>query len=423
MAVRDTNTKRVNVNREVRVPLQNGTIPANASASTAKYPMNISDTILDNPNTYLGATSYPFYPVNSISDNFTLSIAGDWTNKIKTGDPIEIKRGNVRNFYTIQNVNFDTVNSLLTLFSARDNVASLDTFIGASGYPYPSSDTSVLLNKRLEDPNVREMLVRSFDYRMNPTDADFFSLNVSWEIDPKVKATRLRWRSVPRNQNVSNVAYSVITQGIYSQIPTATVNSTSGRSAEIQLTGVTAGSNILVTGVNVLQQGGNYLTAPTVTIDSTYQVGLTAAEVSTQLTLANKGRIDYIRVLNGGSGYTGASVSVSGSVLSDDATAEAIIVDGTIQNILVTYPGHGYIGATVSITPTGTGGTGAVATANVDLYSDWVYEDIMTTEKKKTITGFKTNVPYEIQIIASSDEHFRGLAHYSDSYTFEYTKK
>lgn len=423
MSVRDTNTKRVNVSREVRVPLQTGAIPSTASAS--KYPMNISDVIINNPNDYLGATAYPFYPLLSLSQDYKLEITGDWNYKLKTGDPIEIKRGNIRNFYTVQNAVFDSTSNstLVTLFSARESAFSLDSFIGASGYPQPSSDTLLLLNKRIENPNNRENLVKSFDYRMNPATEDFLTLNVSWEIDPKVKVTKIRWRSVPRNENISNVSYTVTTQGLYSQIPTAVINSDTGRSAEIRLTGATAGLNILVTGVTVVQQGGNYLTPPSVVIDSTYLVGLTAAAVTASLNLANKGRIDYIRVLDGGSGYTGASVSVSGSTLSDNAVATAIISDGSIKNIIVTYPGHSYVGATVSITPTGTGGTGASAKANIDLYSDWVYEENMFAEKKKTISGFKVNVPYEIQIIASTDEYFRGLLHYSDSYYFQYSKK
>jgi len=425
MSVRDTNTRRVNINREVRVPLQTGAIPSTASASTSKYPMNISDVIIDNPNDYLGATAYPLYPLLSISQDYKLEIAGDWNYKIKTGDPIEIKRGNIKNFYTTQNAIFDSTSNstLVTLFSSREIASSLDSFIGASGYPQPSPDSLLLLNKRIENPNTRQNLVKSFDYRMNPTTGESFSLNILWEIDPKVKVTKLRWRSIPRNENLSDVSYTVTTQGLYSQIPTAIVNSNTGRSAEIRLTGVTAGSDILVTGVVIVQQGGNYLTAPDVVIDSTYQVGLTAASVTASLNLSNKGRVDYIRVLDGGSGYTGASVSISGSVLSDDAEATAIVTDGSIQNIIVTYPGHGYIGATVSITPTGTGGSGASAIANVDLYSEWVYEENLFTEKKKTIDGFKVNVPYEIQILASTDEHFRGLLSYSDSYNFQYNKK
>jgi hypothetical protein len=425
MAVKNTNTKRVNVKKDVRVPLQSGSTPEGVLSSFAKYPMNISDSIIDNPNNYLGATSQTFYSVISINDNFALEINGDWTFKLKSGDPIEVKRGNIRNFYTIQNIEFDSNsgNSILTFFSTREDVLPLDPFIGASGYPYASLDSYVLLNKRLENPNKRDSLLRDFTYKMNYTSDDNFSLDVSWNIDPDVKVTKLRWRSVPRVDNYSNLAFSVSTQGLYSQIPDATVVSNSGRSTLLRLTGVTAGSDILVNGVNIVQQGGGYLTAPSVLIDDTYQVGLTAAEVTATLTLLNNGRVDYIRVLDGGSGYTGASVSVIGSLSSDEAVAEAIIENGVIQDIRVTYQGHDYIGATVSILPSGTGGTGASAKANIDLYSEWVYEDSIYTEKKKTITGFKTNIPYEIQIIVSTDEYFRGLVHYTDSYTFQYEKK
>jgi hypothetical protein len=47
--------------------------------------MNISDSIIDNPNNYLGATSQTFYSVISINDNFALEINGDWTFKLKSG--------------------------------------------------------------------------------------------------------------------------------------------------------------------------------------------------------------------------------------------------------------------------------------------------------------------------------------------------
>jgi hypothetical protein len=425
MAVKNTNTKRVNIKKDVRVPLQSGSSPEGVPSSSAKYPMNIADSAIDNPNDYLGATSQAFYSIISINDKFSLEINGNWNFKLKSGDPIEVKRGNIRNFYTIQNIEFDSNsgNSILTFFSTREDVLPLDSFIGASGYPYASSDSYVLLNKRLENPNKRDSLLRDFVFKMNYTNDDTFSLDTSWDIDPEVKATRLRWRSIPRVDNYSNLSFLVSTQGLYSQIPEATVISDSGRSSLLRLTGATAGSNILVNGVDIIQQGGGYLTAPYVSIDDTYQVGLTAAQVTSSLTLLNNGRVDYIRVIDGGSGYTGASVSVSGSLTSDDALAEAIIENGIIRDIRVTYQGHGYTGATVSVLPTGTGGTGASLKANIDLYSEWVYEDVIYTEKKKTITGFKTNIPYEIQIIVSADEYFRGLVHYTDSFTFQYEKK
>ena len=243
MAVKNTNTKRVNVKKDVRVPLQSGTIPNGVSSSSAKYPMNISDSIIDNPNDYLGATSQSFYPVISIDDKFKLEVSGDWNFKLKSGDPIEVKRGNIRNFYTIQNIEFDSNsgNSLLTFFSTREDILRLDSFIGASGYPYASSDSYVLLNKRLENPNNRDYLLRDFVYKMNYTENDNFSLDISWDIDPDVKATRLRWRSVPRVDNYSNLSFSVSTQGLYSQIPNASIISDSGRSASIKLTNVPSG--------------------------------------------------------------------------------------------------------------------------------------------------------------------------------------
>jgi hypothetical protein len=76
----------------------------------------------------------------------------------------------------------------------------------------------------------------------------------------------------------------------------------------------------------------------------------------------------------------------------------------------------------VSITPTGTGGTGAFAIANVDLYSQWVYESPLYTEKTFTLSGLKYNVPYEVEILVSPDKNFRGILNYSSPVSFFYLK-
>jgi hypothetical protein len=312
----------------------------------------------------------------------------------------------------------------------------------------------------------------------------------NWLVDPSISKTRIRWRSVPRNQNISQLSFNVTTTGLYSQVPTAEVTSTSGRMAEIQLTSTLTGVNLAsggtgyttasvqlsggggtgagltysissgsitglslttggtgytslptvvimgngtgasaeidevsVTGVTILQQGGNYLSVPTVTVDNTYQTGLTGAVIGVGLTILNGGRVDYIRVTDGGTGYTGASVSITGG--TTDATATAEINDGTLSNIVLNTQGYGYGPTlpTVTITPTGTGGTGASAIANVDLYSAWVYEDPSNYDVfSKTINGFKYNVPYEIEILASEDENFRGLMRYGNLLSFQYYK-
>jgi hypothetical protein len=315
---------------------------------------------------------------------------------------------------------------------------------------------------------------------------DGFNATVYWDIDPSVSVTRIRWRSLPRNTTSSSLYFSVTTQGYYSRIPTATLISNTGRSGQVQLSGavnsvavasggtgystayaiasggggtgasfsvsissgsisginVTAGgtgyssvptiqvygngtggsasvSVMRVTGATALQQGGNYLTGPTVSVDSTYLTG-TVAVIGSTVSIANQGKIDYIRVVNGGTGYTGASVSISGG--SSNATAVAEITGGVITNIRLTSQGYGYTASSVTITPTGASGSGASAIANIDLYSQWVYESPETSNKSKTISGLKYNIPYEIEILVSQDELFRGVLKYSDPLFFQYYK-
>jgi len=77
---------------------------------------------------------------------------------------------------------------------------------------------------------------------------------------------------------------------------------------------------------------------------------------------AMEGRISFVRVTAGGSGYTQAAVNIGGG--GTGAQAQAIISNGTVIGIAVTSPGSGYgaVGTTVPVTIAGDG-TGAAATA------------------------------------------------------------
>ena len=485
MAVKNTNIVNVDLNRSINSAIQTGNLPSGASVS--KYPIHKADVSLGNPNVIGGPTAYPKYPMNTLTEGYVIGLTGDFRDKILTGDPLTVGRGSVRSPYTVKNTiyNPSTNQTTLSLFSTRETVKPLDSFVGASGYPVPSPDAFLILNSETEISDRIPSLLKSFDYKLYLASTDTFSLLVNWEIDPSVKATRLRWRSLPRQETVSTLSFSVTTPGYYTEIPTATVISSTGRSAKIQLLGevyqinlgtggtgyssasayaigggtgasfsvglsggavdtitVTAGGNyssspsivitgngtganvsslvMEVTGVQILQQGGNYLSAPSVLVDSNYLVS-TEAQITSFLSLENRGRVDYVKIISGGTGYTGASISIVGGS-GGTATGTATVTNGEITDIKVTYGGLGYTAASVTITPTGTGGTGASAYANVDLYSNWQYEDPLYLVKTKTISGLKTNVPYEIQILVSEDDEFRGKIHYSDSYYFQYYK-
>jgi parallel beta-helix repeat protein len=87
------------------------------------------------------------------------------------------------------------------------------------------------------------------------------------------------------------------------------------------------------------------------------------ASIMTANAQATAGQVIYCKVTNGGSGYTSASVKITGA--GSNATAIAWISNGAVLGIQMSNFGSGYgPGTTVSITGNG---TGATATAQVGL--------------------------------------------------------
>ncbi len=74
-------------------------------------------------------------------------------------------------------------------------------------------------------------------------------------------------------------------------------------------------------------------------------------------------QVNSVNVTNGGSGYTGPSVAITGGN-GTGAAAVATVTGGAVSAITITNPGIGYT-ATPTITITGGGGTGATATATL----------------------------------------------------------
>ena len=92
--------------------------------------------------------------------------------------------------------------------------------------------------------------------------------------------------------------------------------------------------------------------------------GQAVASVIGQHQASMAGRVGYVRVQNGGSGYSSASVAIGGG--GTGATAIAHVRDGAVLGIAVQSPGSGYGGAAVTVTITGDG-QGAQAVAAVGL--------------------------------------------------------
>lgn len=64
-----------------------------------------------------------------------------------------------------------------------------------------------------------------------------------------------------------------------------------------------------------------------------------------------EGSIDYIKVIDGGYGYTNVIVTITGD--GHNATAESVLENGILKSINITNRGYGYTYATVTLTPNG----------------------------------------------------------------------
>jgi hypothetical protein len=102
---------------------------------------------------------------------------------------------------------------------------------------------------------------------------------------------------------------------------------------------------------------------------------------TTDVTRSGSGVIKRINVVNGGSNYTSAAVTIE-SIVGSGATATPVITNGAITAINVTNGGFGYGSTPVAVTITGNG-TGAVATAVVEV-------DIDSVESYGDNNAFKT---------------------------------
>lgn len=461
MIFRDTSKKTVDLNKDTRFFLQNGTFaiglsgesgnfPVNVSNSTARVPLELTDDAISRscePNWLGGATNVTEYDIEEIyPDEKLIIVPYKFLTKLKPGDPVQLVRKEIRNNYVVKKISI--IYDPLAGFSAwhgtyvylmndrnyqTDSFDTLNSYIGITGFPLPSADSHLRIIRKTEISDIYRETLQDFYLDFNDYEySDSYSIKVNWVIDPTVKATKLRWRSIPRNQQVtSDILLTLNSGGLYSgtgpTAPSAEVVSDTGRSAKIELACTWGATSGTVSGVSLVQIGGGFLSSPIITVDSTNEI--VPASITADLVLDTEGRIDYISVVNGGTGYTGANVTVSPiPSIVNGATAEgyAEIEDGIIKNIVLTNSGYGfteygYTGSiTAVVTPTGTGGAGAILRPNIDMSSEWTYENPVFLEKEKIIHGLKFGLPYEIQILTSDDENFIGFNSYSNSIEFIY---
>ena len=93
--------------------------------------------------------------------------------------------------------------------------------------------------------------------------------------------------------------------------------------------------------------------------------------------LAVPGAIHAIRVVSGGYGYTGATVTITGD--GTGATATAVVLNGRVAKIIVQSPGSGYTRAVITITGTGFGAVGRAVLPPVGGHGRDVVSELFST--------------------------------------------
>jgi hypothetical protein len=105
-----------------------------------------------------------------------------------------------------------------------------------------------------------------------------------------------------------------------------------------------------------------YTVSPSDSLKYVTSAWIPVATNGTVSAAAIAGTVEFIKVTNGGAGYTGTPVvTITGD--GTGATATPVVVAGVITSITVTSKGSGYTRITVAIT--GGNGSGATATASI----------------------------------------------------------
>jgi hypothetical protein len=122
----------------------------------------------------------------------------------------------------------------------------------------------------------------------------------------------------------------------------------------------------------------------------------------------------------GGAGGTGSGIGADLIVVPGETGTDGPLLDDCVntsdwqknKNI----NGMIFGGSSMRGFSIGQGGRGGNAGAN------WVYQDANVQDNSIIIPGFKYNIPYEIEILASEDASFRGINTYTNNTSFQYYK-
>lgn len=160
-------------------------------------------------------------------------------------------------------------------------------------------------------------------------------------------------------------------------------------------------------------QGYDYLEVPTFSFAGGSGSG---ASVTVSLEVSNQGMVDYVRVAEGGTGYSDRSALV---FIGNGTGAQGYVnvVEGVIVSAIVTDSGYGYT-ASPTVGVTGAGASASLL-ATVSLYDDWNYVQIDPALPVYSLSGLNKHSEYEWQVYSATKKK-ENLNSFSSSLKFKF---
>lgn len=268
----------------------------------------------------------------------------------------------------VPNADVTVVGGEITDFTLYGNVAEINLLTGGSGYTdipnvYVNGDGSgVITSVILQNGSVQNVIV--YDGGDNFTETPSIVIGEEWQASTAV--------TVGQQYFYGNNLYSVTVGGTTGTTPpTHSIGSVVNGSATFEYVGKRA------IAIAKIKYGSGYSFSPSVEItDGSFTdpaiIEIESAKTDARLTpIVSNGELIAVNVIDGGVGYTYATLTVSGDgegaeiisnlsigdINSLQSTVELLTVDGQIVNIPIISSGYGYGNASVIIDGDGSGAT------------------------------------------------------------------
>lgn len=346
------------------------------------------------------------------------------------------------NYYVIR-IDANTIKLATSLYNALEYTPTNDTAINLTS---GATGTTHKITLDVVDALLTADLYYGYGYSTIPsaTVSDPFTNTIEWSVNRTVSFDDI----ISYNKLFYRVTSTALSQNLGATPPIHTSGSETNGEVTLEFIGRTASLAIItektnakitpiitngqITGTIIVDGGVGYTTV-WITAYSNYNgegadiiANLSTGDLNTNQAnielLAIPGSIDAIKLLRSGTGYSSATVAITGD--GSGCTAEAVLENGQIKKINVTNAGSGYTKATVTITGQGNQITPSYARAVVspptghgrNAVKELFAKDISlsTTIAREKNQGFTVNNDYRQIGIVKNPLRYGSTLRYND---------